>query len=151
MKSPSFSSFRQLMDLWDVDMAINELSDKVNALINSPAFICFFEKNGDIYGITEDSRVTFARLKTKDPEMPDGWEDEATFMGINLSKLVRNEGSPQSVFTYKDIKNIAIVEKEDAEKKLFKQSKKAGGGVPGSPHASKIALVVKSHRNTDEE
>lgn len=151
MKSPGFSKFRDLMDLWDQNLALNELSDKVNMLVNSPSFICFVEKGGDIYGLTEDGRVTLARLKTGDPDMTKGWEDDASFMGINLSKLVRHESSPQSVFSGKDIKKIKIIDKEKAEKKLFKQSREAGGGEPGSPHAAGIAVVIRKQRRTIDE
>lgn len=146
MKSPGFSSFRCLMDDWDCYLAEEDLKNKVRSLVEGPSFVLFFKKGPDIYGAPEESRVTFARIKTKDEDMPEGWEKEATFVAINLSKVVRGEGDPQSVFGEKDIKSIKVIDKEKAYNELLKISKDSGGGVPGSPHAGRIALVIRRHK-----
>jgi len=146
LKSPGFSNFRHMLDEWDVFCAEEELKDKIHSLLDSPSFVFYFTRGKDIYGAPEESRVTFARMKTKDEDMPEGWEDEATFMGINLTKVVRNEGGNQSVFSNKDLKKIKIIDKEKAYKNLLKQSKESGGGVPQSPHAGRIALIIRRHR-----
>lgn len=146
MKSPGFSSFRHLIDEWDVYCAEEDLKDKIHSLVEGPSFVFFFKKGDIVYGAPEESRVTFARMKTDDKDMPEGWEEEATFMAINLTKVVRNDPGAQTVFSYKDIKKIKVLDKKQAYKKLLKQSKETGGGTPESPHAGRIALIIRKHR-----
>ena len=134
------------MDDWDSYLAEEDLENKVRSLIEGPNFVLFFKKGKDIYGAPEESRVTFARMKTDDEDMPDGWEDEATFMAVNLTKVVRNEGGHHSVFSNKDIKSIKVMDKEKVYKELLKEAKGSGGGVPGSPHAGRIALIIRRHK-----
>lgn len=134
------------MDQWDCCLAETELADRIHSLVNGPSFVMFMKKGDDIFGAPEESRVVFAKMKSGDKDMPDGWEDDASFMAINLSKVVRNQGAPQIVFGRRDLSNIKVIDKDKAENLLRKQSKESGGGVPGSPHAAKIALVIKKHR-----
>ena len=121
MKSPAFSNFRDIMDTWD------ESSDnlKVKALLQDNGLVLFFKKENSIYGAPEGSRVTFAKMKSDDEDMPDGWKDEAGFMAFDLTKAL--EGiRVQSVFSIKDLKEIKIIDQEAAEKLL---SKKVSGDI----------------------
>jgi hypothetical protein len=135
-----------LLDEWDIFCAEEDLKDKIHSLVEGPSFVFFFKKGDIVYGAPEESRVTFARMKTDDKDMPEGWEEEATFMAINLTKVVRNDPGAQTVFSYKDIKKIKVLDKKQAYKKLLKQSKETGGGTPDSPHAGRIALIIRKHR-----
>lgn len=115
MKYPAFSSFRELITIWD-DYLLREAEEaKLNALLDN--FVLFFEKDKNIFGATEESRVIFARLKNPDKELPDGWEDEASFSAQNLTKTVAGEAS-QHVFQKSDLKNIQIIDREKALQKL---------------------------------
>ena len=61
MKYPAFSSFRELITIWD-DYLLREAEEaKLNALLDN--FVLFFEKDKNIFGATEESRVIFARKK----------------------------------------------------------------------------------------
>ena len=74
---------------------------------------------------SEGARVTFAQIKNPVDDLPDGWDDEATFMATNLSSLV--SGSPvQSVFGKKDLSEIKVLDNEDAYRHLLKRVKKEG-------------------------
>lgn len=123
MKSPGFSSFRQLMDLWDDSLAEQDLENKVRSLVDGSEFVLFFKKDDNVFGSSEENRVTFARLKN--PEGADtasGWKEEATFMAINLSNVVKGEPT-QSVFAKKDLKKIEVLDRDDAFTILLKQAK----------------------------
>ena len=83
--------------------------------------IFFFEKDGDIYGGTENDRVVFANMKNP-TDMPKGWKEEASFGAINLSKMLKDEPDGEeeqhSLFMYKDLKNIHVLDQNEARKKL---------------------------------
>lgn len=121
MKSPAFSTFRNLIDTWDKSGA----DLKVKALLQDNGLVLFFKKEGSIYGAPEGSRVTFAKMKSDDEDMPDGWKDEAGFMAFNLTKALKGV-RVQSVFSIKDLKEIKIIDQDEAEKLL---SKKVSGDI----------------------
>lgn len=77
----------------------------------------FFSKGEDVFGTGEDGRVVFAKLKKPDEETTPGWVEEASFSAINLSKAV-NGNPAQHVFSKKDLKEIKIIDRDDAAKKL---------------------------------
>lgn len=111
MESPGFSKFRSLMDLWDDYLVEEEESNKINSFIDANDMVFFFKKGDSYFGASEDSRVVFARLKNPDDDTPEGWEDEATFTAVNLSKFVKGEPA-QHVFNGRDISNIKVVDRE---------------------------------------
>lgn len=125
--SPGFSSFRDLMDMWDVQLAESEIDTRVKELINGRGLIMFFKKNGEIFGSDEDSRVIFAKLKNhkEEEDMPDDWEKDANFSAHNLAKAVKGEPG-QHIFGEKDLPEINVIDKEEAEDALIKLAKKLG-------------------------
>ena len=115
MNSPNFSDFRSLLDLWD------NVKDKFNKkwLMEDNDLIFFFKKGDVIYGASENSRLTFARMKN--PEKEDKtWVKDATFSAYNLQEKEPNE----TVFGKKDLEDIKIMDQEKAEKELNKKGKK---------------------------
>lgn len=115
MNSPNFSNFRQLLDQWD------EIKNDFNkkCLIEDNDIVFFFKKDKILYGASEDSRLTFARMKNPDPE-DKKWSKDATFSAYDLEK----EKPTETVFGSKDLKKIKIIDKEVAEKHLDKKGKK---------------------------
>jgi len=124
--SPGFSSFRDLMDMWDTELAESAFDNKIKALVDGRGLILFFKKGDDIFGCDEDSRVLFAKMKNpKIEELPDNWDEEASFLANNLSRAIRGE-STQNVFAKKDLKDIKVIDKEDAENALLSLAKSLG-------------------------
>jgi hypothetical protein len=125
MNSPSFSSFRDLMDRWDIQL---EHIDSMNDLLDKHELILFFKKGDEYFGAPEDSRLIFAKLKTDtedDPMMP-GFRQEARFPAFNLIKFLSNdpEKSTESVFGIKDLPKISVCTREEAIDNMMKFSKK---------------------------
>lgn len=102
---------------------------QIDALIDQNGYILFFKKDGNIFGATEDSRVIFAKMKNPDDDMPEDWENEASFSADNLNKKIKGEPG-QHVFSKDDFKNIEIIDREDAVKDLKKEAKKSGNKIP---------------------
>jgi hypothetical protein len=124
MNSPSFSSFRDLMDRWDIQL---EHIDSMNDLLDKHELILFFKKGDEYFGAPEDSRLIFAKLKTDtedDPMMP-GFRQEARFPAFNLIKFLSNdpEKSTESVFGIKDLPKIGVCTREEAVENMLKFSK----------------------------
>lgn len=122
MKYPAFSSFRELITMWDEYMIQEDMDSKLNALLDGGEFILYFEKDGEIYGADENSRVVLAKLKNPDDDLPDGWADEANFSAQNLSKTI-NGNTSQHVFGQSDLDKIKIIDRTVAFEKLQKQLK----------------------------
>ena len=126
--SPSFSSFRELMDLWDANCLVAEHEHKIGDLLDKHGLILFFKRGDEIYGAPEESRIIFAKLKTDvedDPMMP-GFRQEARFPAINLAKIISDdpENSNETVFCAKDLPKIKVCSREDAINDMIKFSKK---------------------------
>lgn len=117
-----------------------DLEEKIRSLVNNPSFIMFFDKDKDIYGASEDSRVTFARMKNPDVD-DEGWEDDADFMAINLSRTLQGE-LPQAVFGKKDLKKIHVIDRGKAEEKLLQQAK----SVNEPRKSSEVISIVMSKK-----
>jgi len=113
MNSPSFSKFRELMDKWDKTLQILSEND-----------LClFFKKDKDIYGATENSRITFARMKNPENKEDKEWKKEATFVAYDLGKT-EGDNKSISVFNDKDISELEVITIDQAEKELEKIGKK---------------------------
>ena len=106
-----------------------DAQSKVDALIDNSGHILFFKKDKDIFGATEDSRVVFAKIKNPDDDAPNEWGDEASFSADNLNKKIRGEPG-QHVFCKEDLKQIEVIDREDAVKALKKEAEKAGDKMP---------------------
>jgi hypothetical protein len=115
--SPKFSKFHGIMDVWGTHLE-NECKAAVKVLMNSGSFVFFFEFEKEIFGGSEDTRIVFATLKNPPKEMPKGWKEEASFMGVNLTTMSKEGNPTRRTFYNKDIKKINILEKKEAENKL---------------------------------
>jgi len=140
LDSPRFSNFRELMDIWDEEVA----SDKLGNLLDSLGLIMFFEKDKEVFGAGEDSRVIFAKLKNPDDDLPSGWDEEANFSAYNLSKMLRGE-SAHHVFDKEAADNLDVIDREDAYDKLRKEFGKSGS----SPQMS--MMNIGSLLNLDKD
>lgn len=115
MNSPNFSDFRALLDLWD------DIKDKFNkkCIVEDNDLMFFFKKDNVLYGASENSRLTFARMKN--PEKEDSaWAKDATFSAYNLEE----EKPSEIVFNKKDLEEIKVIDQEKAQKELDKKGKK---------------------------
>ena len=113
--SPYFSSFRELLDVWDENIE----KDKLEKMTDEDDISFFFTVDEKIYGGTEDSRLAFARMKSPDKEEDDeAWAKEATFIGLNLEKLAKEGVKEQKIFSQSDLKNIKPISREDAFKSI---------------------------------
>ena len=75
--------------------------------------VFFFKKDNEIYGAPEESRIIFARMKHPDKDdKSKNWDKDATFVAVDLKSKER-----QSVFGYKDLNKIKIIDREEAIKK----------------------------------
>lgn len=148
MLSPGFSKFRELMDVWDEYLVESDIDQKINTMLSS--FIFFFEKDKQIYGAGEDSRVIFAKMKNPDADLPKDWAKEASFSAINLNKSLKGEMS-QYLFQEKDLKEIKVIEKDKAESVLKKESEKLGEkAVSNKPTMKLIDLSRIMQKDRDE-
>lgn len=77
-------------------------------------FIFFFKHKDKVYGASESSRLTFAKMKDKKDE--DGknpkWVAAANFVANDLKE------KSQTVFGKKDLEDIKVIDREKAEKML---------------------------------
>ncbi len=105
-------------------IAEEEKANSIQQFIDSNGLILFFKKGSDFYGTGEDGRMAFARIKNPDEEMPDGWEDEASFIAVNLSKTAEGEPS-QHVFNKKDLKSIKVVDSNKVIQQLASKDKES--------------------------
>jgi hypothetical protein len=115
LKSPAFSNFRYWMDVWDEAVDNNRIKE----LIEGNNFVFFFKYNKEIFGAPEESRLTFAKMKNPDKDMPTGWAKEANFMALNFNKALQGD-TVRAIFNIKDINSIEILSQEQAEKDLTK-------------------------------
>ena len=107
------------VNLWN-NYTINENKEKLKSILKDKGFIFFFKKDDDIFGGPEESRLTFARIKNPDENMPKGWETEMSFLANNLSQFLKcGDHLPEKMFYDRDLKNIKIIPVEDIEKELF--------------------------------
>jgi hypothetical protein len=107
------------MDKWDDYL---EDEGKVRTVMDGHNLILFFQKDGELFGAPEESRVTFARLKNPEPDDAPGFQDEASFIALNLIDALIGKMN-QSVFGFKDLPKIKILDREDCEKKLHAKAK----------------------------
>jgi len=141
LDSPRFSNFRELIDRWDEEVA----NDKLTTLLDGLGLILFFEKDKEIFGAGEDSRVVFAKLKNPDDELPSGWEDEANFSAYNLNKLLSGQNA-HHVFDKEGVKNINVIDREEAYDKLRKSV-----GELDSPQVNMFNLDSMLGKNKDPD
>ncbi len=95
------------------------LDSKINSLLDNHDFTLFFKKDNEIFGSKEEGRVVFAKLKTSDSDVPDGWFEEANFSADNLSRLINGEESTH-LFGKKDLSKIKVLDRNKAFDELKK-------------------------------
>lgn len=133
--------------------AESENDSKISDLIDGKGLILFFEKDKDIFGCDEDSRVLFAKMKNpKDEDLPDKWDEEASFSAHNLSRAVHGEPT-HNIFNKKDFKSIKVIDKEKAEEKLISLAKKLGDKAfpKGDGHAFQVMDLSKIFKKKDPD
>lgn len=102
-----------------------DLKLKIDSLLDSEGFILFFKKGDDYFAAPEDSRVMFAKIKNPDDDLPNGWEEEASFSADNLTKKIKGEPAT-SLFKKSDLKEIKIMNRDEMFKCLQKVAKSLG-------------------------
>jgi hypothetical protein len=112
---PHFSSFRQLMHVWDEAVDRQQIQD----MIDGNNFVFFFKKKNEIFGAPEESRLIFAKIKNPDEEASKEWVKEASFAAVNFNRALQGE-KIKNIFGEKDINDIKIMEKEEAINSLTK-------------------------------
>lgn len=132
MNSPGFSKFRELMDIWDEYLIIQESEDQIAAMIDTADFVFFFTKDANIFGAGEESRMVFAQMKKPNDDLPKNWDEDASFSAENLEKMAKGEPSTH-IFSNNDLDKIKIIDREEAIQKLTKVVK------------GDIKAVVKTH------
>lgn len=113
------STLEYFLNAWNEE---EKTTDKIKTLIDGQDFVMFFKKGNNVYGAGEDSRLTFARMKHPDEETTEDWVKEANFIGINLSKAISGD-KVHNIFSEKDLKEIKIIDKNEAQTILEKQAK----------------------------
>lgn len=88
------------------------LKEQQSKNLEQEGFTLFFKKEGRYYAVKESDRIIFAKIKTKDTKDIVTDKDEIKFSAREL------QSGKNIVFTAKDIKNIEICEKEEAENVL---------------------------------
>lgn len=96
---------------------IEEDEKSVEDLINKNGMILFFTRDDDVFGSSEEDRISFAKLKDKDPE-------ETEFSAINLIKSLLNNDIISNLFQKSDLSKIKVCDKEEAVKKIIKRKEK---------------------------
>lgn len=112
---PGFSSFRELMTIWDEAVDRQSIQD----MIEGNDFVLFFKRGDDIFASPEEGRLTFAKMKSPDEDMPEKWLEDATFAAINLNRALAGD-KVKSIFSKNDLNKIKIIERDEAIKDLVK-------------------------------
>jgi hypothetical protein len=112
-ESLGFSAFRELLDQWDQHLERENLEQ----ILHGGDISFFFTRGDEIFGAPEESRLTYARMKNPDEEDDEGWAKEASFAGVDIARAIKGE-TVQKVFSFKDIPEIKIIDKDAVEKKF---------------------------------
>lgn len=118
MGSLGFSTFKSF---WNEALAKENLEKKIRSLVQGGGFLLYFKIDKDVFGAGEDGRIVFARMKNPNPDEVDGWNKEASFSALNLSRLLKGEGV-KSIFTNKDLKKIKVIDEDRVIALLVKQA-----------------------------
>lgn len=116
------SQFRQFINTAFEEERVRQGLDD---LIDNPSFAMLFQKGDEVFGAGEDGRVVFAKFKHPDEETTEGWEKDANFMAMNLTRAVHGERI-NHVFEKKDAKNLKIIDRDKAFDVLKKEADEAG-------------------------
>jgi len=111
-------TFKRSLHLWD---AFRERDEKVQKLLDDNHLIFFFKKDGDIYGASEDGRMSFACLN--DDDESEVIKREVRVHAINLKKSLGGEKS-EVMFDRDAMKGVKVLDRDDVESMLHKPKKK---------------------------
>jgi hypothetical protein len=107
------------MDDWDEYLEEENRTNRIRTLVDNPNLVLFFVKGKDVHGAPEDSRVIFARMKSKGDEDGEAWKKDADFLAVNLSACIRGNTS-RTLLGKKDLAKMKVIDKEKAFKLLSK-------------------------------
>lgn len=96
----------------------SDTQGRIKMLIYGQNFIFFFIYKDNVYGGSEDARLTYAAMKSNE----EGAED-MTFGATNLSSSVKGKPTDE-YFVLKDVDWINIIQNKDAEQMLLKHTTK---------------------------
>ena len=130
MQSPPFSSFRQILDLWDEHVDREKVEQTVRAMLDNEGFTLFIKAEKELFGVKEDGRVVFARMKSPDEDKGD-WMKQAMFTAVNISKSMQGKGV-SVMFGKHDLKHLKVVEKEKAIEELVNNGVDSEAKIPES-------------------
>lgn len=130
--APAFSSFREIMEIYDKHCFLQEQKDKIGEMLDRHEISLFFKHNGkdelNYFGAPENSRIIFAKLKNNDedePMMP-GFRDQAKFLAINLLKSMISDDDPsETLFGVGDIPQINVCDREEVIEKMLTHKPKS--------------------------
>lgn len=94
--------------------------NKIQKFLDENQLIFFFEKDGELYGSSEDGRMAFAVMNDKDESK--SIKKEIRVLAVNLLKSIENEKS-ESMFGIKQMKKIKVLDRDEVEKILHKKIK----------------------------
>lgn len=118
MKEAYISNFVEIMDIWDTWLETKGHKAKISSIIDNNELILFFKKNNKIYGAPEESRLIFAKIKNKDKDIP----PSASFAAYDLEQAAKGKETMQ-IFSKKDLEGIKVIQREKAERLIYKKSK----------------------------
>jgi hypothetical protein len=136
-------NFRELMAAWDGFVTVFREEDehrvkegRVKALVYGQNFIFFFRYKGDIYGGSEEARLTFATMRAGEEEV-----EEMMFGASNLTSALKGRPAVE-FFKAEDAADIRVLDKKTAEQLLTRGSSKA-------PSQEKTTDLSKTEKDTD--
>lgn len=110
---PAFSDFRELMDKWDAAARLFEEND-----------LCmFFKRDGVVYGVTENGRITYATIKNPESKKDASMMKDASMVFYNLEEKGDGDKPVRIVVGSDSLKDFKPIDQETAEKILGKKGK----------------------------
>lgn len=110
---PDFSSFRELMDKWDASARLFEEND-----------LCmFFKRDGVVYGVTENGRITYATIKSPESKKDASMTKDASLVFYNLEEKGEGDKPVRIVVDSESLDDFKPIDQSAAEKILKKKGK----------------------------
>jgi hypothetical protein len=131
---------KSFLEFWNKASLSDAKKNQISLMVEAQGFLFFFTYHDEVFGATEDARVTFARMKEPDPgEESKGWLSEANFTAMNLTKALFGQPA-QQIFKHKDLPEIKVIkDKEKVYDMLVKQAE----DIPHQNLAAGLKMVIK--------